>query len=110
MNRYLTADGEFNFFPESRFANSGFEEKGQGLIGVKSGYSNRRVGFFGKFRPGFVQFPTLSFPAVLAQSPTTQLSAPEQVGLVTGWPSTWVGLWSSTQRQTTWFAWTSATP
>jgi hypothetical protein len=67
VNRYLTAEGEFNFCPESRLGNSGFEQKGQGLIGVKSGYSNRRIGLFGKFRPGFVQFPMLKLPAGLCR-------------------------------------------
>ena len=67
VNRYLTAEGELNFFPESRFGNSGFEELGQGLIGVKSGYSNQRVGIFGKFRPGFVDFPKLKLTGGLCQ-------------------------------------------
>ena len=67
VNRYLTAEGEFNFFPESRLGNSGFEQMGQGLIGVKSGYSTRRVGVFGKFRPGFVDFPRIRLPRGLCQ-------------------------------------------
>ena len=67
INRFLTAESEFNFFPESRFGNSGFEQMAQGLIGVKSGYSNGRVGIFGKFRPGFLNFPKISPPRSLCQ-------------------------------------------
>jgi len=67
LSRYLTAEGEVNFFPESRLGNSGFEQRLQGLIGVKSGYSNRRFGIFGKFRPGTVDFPKLKLMRGLCQ-------------------------------------------
>ena len=67
VNRFLTAESEFNFFPESRLGNSGFEQMAQGLIGVKSGYANRRVGIFGKFRPGFLNFPKIRLPRGLCQ-------------------------------------------
>lgn len=67
VNRFLTAESEFNFFPESRLGNSGFEERLQALIGVKSGYSNRHFGIFGKFRPGAVDFPKLKLTRGLCQ-------------------------------------------
>jgi hypothetical protein len=56
VHRYLTVETEYTFFPKSELGNSGLDQKGLGLVGVKSGISNRWVGLFGKFRPGMMTF------------------------------------------------------
>lgn len=58
-NRYVTVEGEVNFFPRERElrdleVNGG--RKLQGLFGVKVGRRYERVGLFVKARPGFVNF------------------------------------------------------
>ena len=59
LNRYLTAETEFTFFPKSELGNSGVDQKSLGLIGIKGGISKGRVGLFGKARPGIMTFSSL---------------------------------------------------
>jgi hypothetical protein len=60
MNRYLSVEGEVNFFPEERtnFAEPFYinSRRTQGLFGVKAGARTDRFGVFAKARPGFMHF------------------------------------------------------
>jgi hypothetical protein len=56
FNKYITAEGEINFFPRDyRKVISNFTGGSliQGLFGAKAGFTKRRFGLFGKVRPGF---------------------------------------------------------
>jgi hypothetical protein len=52
LGDYITVEAEANFFPRDRVFEQG--RKLEGLFGVKVGKRTRRVGFFGKARPGFL--------------------------------------------------------
>jgi len=57
VNRFVALEAEVNFFPRNYTIVTTTKTGGrvtQGLFGVKSGYRFKRVGIFGKFRPGLV--------------------------------------------------------
>jgi len=60
INKHVAVEAEGSFFP--REVKDSFGEtlqggrKTEGLFGVKFGARNRRVGWFGKVRPGFIHF------------------------------------------------------
>ncbi len=60
MNKHLAAEAQVNFFP--REVKDSFGEtlqggrKTEGLFGLKLGARRKRIGAFGKVRPGFVHF------------------------------------------------------
>lgn len=61
LNRYIALESEVNFFKEKFTLNSPtrptFEAtKIEGLFGAKAGIRGRRIGLFGKVRPGFMHF------------------------------------------------------
>ncbi len=59
FGRYVTAEGEVNFFPRDRgLTDADFTggRKLQGLFGVKAGRRYESFGLFAKARPGFVNF------------------------------------------------------
>jgi hypothetical protein len=63
LNDNLAIEGEINFFPQSRpfdrFAVE-YEERFQGLFGVKAGLRRSSFGLFIKARPGFLQTKALA--------------------------------------------------
>jgi hypothetical protein len=54
VSKYLAFEAEINIFPGASDRESG--RKIQGLFGVKAGKRFKRVGVFGKARPGFIRF------------------------------------------------------
>lgn len=55
VNRFLALEAEVNLFPRDYTIVRTWETGGrvtQALVGVKTGYRFKRVGIFGKFRPG----------------------------------------------------------
>jgi hypothetical protein len=65
----IAVDAEGSFFPETHFGNEEFGQKTQGLIGIKAGVRNKRVGVFAKARPGVMWFG--EFPSRGTCTPTT---------------------------------------
>ena len=63
INEYLAVEAEGNIF-EFSIGDQPTDDvlAAQGLLGVKAGWRNRRVGVFAKFRPGVVNFPSLKGP------------------------------------------------
>jgi hypothetical protein len=59
IKKYIAIDGEITFFPEDSFGNSSTDQFLLGLVGVKSGISNRRLGLFAKARAGTFDSPSL---------------------------------------------------
>jgi len=70
INEYLAAETQVDFFKKDeplRIATVGIEtvelplwgNKTLAVFGVKSGWRNRRIGVFGKARPGFVHFSSV---------------------------------------------------
>jgi len=70
LNRYLALEGEMNWFPSRRLNSNGAL---QGQFGIKTGYRFKRIGLFGKARPGFINskrpVPDLSAFAQTAPHP-----------------------------------------
>ena len=70
VNKHVAVEAEGNFFP--RAVKDSFGEtlqggrKTEGLFGVKLGARAKRIGVFGKVRPGFVRFSNFSRPGVKA--------------------------------------------
>jgi hypothetical protein len=60
INNYLAVEAEGNLF-DFRIGDHPTDDKlaAQGLLGIKTGARNRRVGLFAKFRLGVVNFPEL---------------------------------------------------
>lgn len=60
VNDYLAVEAEGNIF-EFSIGDHPTDDKlaAQGLLGIKAGLRNRRVGVFAKLRPGVVNFPEL---------------------------------------------------
>jgi hypothetical protein len=60
INNYLAVEGEGNVF-EFSIGDHPTDDflAAQGLLGVKTGLRNKRVGVFAKLRPGVVNFPEL---------------------------------------------------
>src|SRR5438128_1742535 len=59
LNRHLSVEGEFNFFPrEQTFFSGG--QKIEGLFGAKYGWRSDKFGVFGKLRPGLMHFDALA--------------------------------------------------
>lgn len=59
INDHLAVDAEVNLFPRKvRTLNTVLQggQKTEGLFGVKFGARKKRVGWFGKVRPGFIHF------------------------------------------------------
>lgn len=56
LNSHLSAEAEFNFFPERGENTFRGGRKIQGLFGMKAGKRSDRLGIFAKFRPGFIHF------------------------------------------------------
>ncbi|HSS20051.1 MAG TPA: outer membrane beta-barrel protein [Pyrinomonadaceae bacterium] len=57
LTNFLALESVFNYFPTSDGVAAGATGRvSQGLFGVKAGKRFQRIGFFGKFRPGFVSF------------------------------------------------------
>jgi hypothetical protein len=52
LGNYITLEAELNFFPSDRIFEQG--RKLEGLFGAKVGRRFRKIGFFGKARPGFL--------------------------------------------------------
>jgi hypothetical protein len=53
LNKRIALEGEINFLPRDLILS---DRLTQGLFGVKVGWRARRLGVFGKARPGFVHF------------------------------------------------------
>ncbi len=53
INKHLAVEAEGNVFPRDSFPGG---HKSEALFGVKAGARSRRVGLFGKIRPGFMNF------------------------------------------------------
>lgn len=66
LTRMIAVEGEINFFPDKDEEAGG--QKFQGLVGVKAGVRNEKIGFFAKARPGVVRF------SKLIDCPNAQLS------------------------------------
>ncbi len=60
INKYLTVEAEGNLF-EFSIGDHPTDDQlaSEGLVGIKTGLRNRRVGVFAKLRPGVVNFPEL---------------------------------------------------
>lgn len=54
VTKHITLEAEVNFFPGDSDVEAG--RKLQGLFGVKAGRRFKKVGVFGKARPGFIRF------------------------------------------------------
>jgi len=54
VSKYIAFEAEINIFPGASDREAG--RKIQGLFGVKAGKRFKRVGVFGKARPGFIRF------------------------------------------------------
>ncbi|HXI25039.1 MAG TPA: outer membrane beta-barrel protein [Pyrinomonadaceae bacterium] len=68
VTRKIALDGEINYFPAKptqHFIQS--DPRWQGLFGVKAGVRKKRFAIFGKARPGFLHFNTLSHITDVAQ-------------------------------------------
>lgn len=59
LNRHLSVEGEFNFFPREKTFFSG-GQKIEGLFGAKYGWRSDKFGVFGKLRPGLMHFDALT--------------------------------------------------
>src|SRR5260370_41506815 len=53
INKHVAVEAEGNVFPRDSFP---VGHKSEALFGVKAGARSRRVGLFGKIRPGFMNF------------------------------------------------------
>jgi hypothetical protein len=64
INEYLAVEAEGNLFEFAIGDGPPTDEVlgAQGVLGVKAGWRNRRVGVFAKVRPGVSNFPTLRVP------------------------------------------------
>jgi hypothetical protein len=60
LTKNIAIDGEASFFPAAHFSNEELGQKMQGLLGVKAGWRNRKVGVFAKARPGVIWFGEFS--------------------------------------------------
>jgi hypothetical protein len=60
INNYLAVEAEGNIF-EFSIGDHPTDDKlaAQALLGIKTGFRNRRIGVFAKLRPGVVNFPEL---------------------------------------------------
>lgn len=62
FNKYVAADAQIDFFPSEDIGRIGpfslvlFGRKTLSVFGVKAGARGKRVGVFGKARPGFIRF------------------------------------------------------
>lgn len=54
VTKHITLEAEVNFFPGDSDVEAG--RKLQGLFGVKAGQRFKKIGVFGKARPGFIRF------------------------------------------------------
>ena len=52
IHKYLAVDAEASFMPERHLGNNQVGQKGQALIGAKTGLHSRYIGVFAKARPG----------------------------------------------------------
>jgi hypothetical protein len=71
LNRKLALEAEGNFFPHNcrSCANENVGNLAQGFFGIKAGKRFRKVGIFGKARPGFVSFSGGEFDLALLPTP-----------------------------------------
>jgi len=69
INDHLAVEAEGNFFHRNAKSFGGFVLQGgrkiEALFGVKAGVRTRRLGVFGKVRPGFVHFSNFEKPEAL---------------------------------------------
>jgi hypothetical protein len=67
VSSYIALEGEVNFFPQrinvSHFTSSG--QRLEGLFGIKSGIRSKRVGVFGKLKPGLIHFSQQHRPCTI---------------------------------------------
>src|SRR5712692_9524671 len=59
INKHVAVEAEVNLFPRDRQDSNDASKgghKAQALFGIKAGTRGRRVGLFGKIRPGLVNF------------------------------------------------------
>ncbi|MEK6282350.1 MAG: outer membrane beta-barrel protein [Acidobacteriota bacterium] len=68
INEHIAVEAEGNFFPREGKEYFGETLQGgrktQGLFGVKAGARTRRLGIFGKVRPGFLHFGNFTRPGI----------------------------------------------
>jgi hypothetical protein len=71
LNHSLAVEAEGNFFPHNCRActNENVGTLAQGFFGVKAGKRFRKIGIFGKARPGFASFSGGEFDITLLPSP-----------------------------------------
>ena len=61
VNRYVSVEAEFNYFPEKNFNEVSQDRREQFFAGVRVGKRWDKVGVFAKLRPGTMHFDELPF-------------------------------------------------
>jgi Outer membrane protein beta-barrel domain len=80
INKHVAAEAEVNFFPREVKDSFGQTLQGgrktEGLFGLKLGVRKKRIGVFGKVRPGFVHFSNFTRPGIVCTDRCPPLPPP----------------------------------